>query len=252
MTALLTQMNGMVTTGNELISATESLSASLQTGIATPVANIAAALTGMETQLNAINTQLGTLQSDCETAVADVNAKITDYNTKVDAAQAAANTSKTQIANAISALQVQLNATTDESVRDQISTAITALQNAQTAADGLNNVQKASAITVSVPTFDLSAITSGAATLQTNLKTFKETAAALQQQLPGNAEETGCYCSSKGQSSVRFNQPAYSICDSVESGNAGTEYRTWNSFRRTWTVEYICSGTVPDSNPGNY
>ena len=180
-TALLTQVNGMVTTGNELISATESLSASLQTGIATPVANIAAALTGMETQLNAINTQLGTLQSDCETAVADVNAKITDYNTKVDAA---ANTSKTQIANAISALQVQLNATTDESVRDQISTAITALQNAQTAADGLNNVQKASAITVSVPTFDLSAITSGAATLQTNLKTFKETAAALQQQLP--------------------------------------------------------------------
>lgn len=183
-TALLTQVNGMVTTGNELISATESLSASLQTGIATPVANIAAALTGMETQLNAINTQLGTLQSDCETVVADVNAKITDYNTKVDAAQAAANTSKTQIANAISALQVQLNATTDESVRDQISTAITALQNAQTAADGLNNVQKASAITVSVPTFDLSAITSGAATLQTNLKTFKETAAALQQQLP--------------------------------------------------------------------
>ena len=183
-TALLTQVNGMVTTGNELISATESLSASLQTGIATPVANIAAALTGMETQLNAINTQLGTLQSDCETAVADVNAKITDYNIKVDAAQAAANTSKTQIANAISALQVQLNATTDESVRDQISTAITALQNAQTAADGLNNVQKASAITVSVPTFDLSAITSGAATLQTNLKTFKETAAALQQQLP--------------------------------------------------------------------
>ena len=183
-TALLTQVNGMVTTGNELISATESLSASLQTGIATPVANIAAALTGMETQLNAINTQLGTLQSDCETAVADVNAKITDYNTQVDAAQAAANTSKTQIANAISALQVQLNATTDESVRDQISTAITALQNAQTAADGLNNVQKASAITVSVPTFDLSAITSGAATLQTNLKTFKETAAALQQQLP--------------------------------------------------------------------
>lgn len=183
-TALLTQVNGMVTTGNELISATESLSASLQTGIATPVANIAAALTGMETQLNAINTQLGTLQSDCETAVADVNAKITDYNTKVDAAQAAANTSKTQIANAISALQVQLNATTDESVRDQISTAITAFQNAQTAADGLNNVQKASAITVSVPTFDLSAITSGAATLQTNLKTFKETAAALQQQLP--------------------------------------------------------------------
>ncbi|WP_415928646.1 hypothetical protein [[Ruminococcus] lactaris] len=183
-TALLTQVNGMVTTGNELISATESLSASLQTGIATPVANIAAALTGMETQLNAINTQLGTLQSDCETAVADVNAKITDYNTKVDAAQAAANTSKTQIANAISALQVQLNATTDESVRDQISTAITALQNAQTAADGLNNAQKASAITVSVPTFDLSAITSGAATLQTNLKTFKETAAALQQQLP--------------------------------------------------------------------
>lgn len=183
-TALLTQVNGMVTTGNELISATESLSASLQTGIATPVANIAAALTGMETQLNAINTQLGTLQSDCETAVADVNAKITDYNTKVDAAQAAANTSKTQIANAISALQVQLNATTDESVRDQISTAITALQNAQTAADGLNNVQKASAITVSVPTFDLSAITSGAATLQTNLKTFKETAAALQQQFP--------------------------------------------------------------------
>lgn len=183
-TALLTQVNGMVTTGNELISATKSLSASLQTGIATPVANIAAALTGMETQLNAINTQLGTLQSDCETAVADVNAKITDYNTKVDAAQAAANTSKTQIANAISALQVQLNATTDESVRDQISTAITALQNAQTAADGLNNVQKASAITVSVPTFDLSAITSGAATLQTNLKTFKETAAALQQQLP--------------------------------------------------------------------
>lgn len=183
-TALLTQVNGMVTTGNELISATESLSASLQTGIATPVANIAAALTGMETQFNAINTQLGTLQSDCETAVADVNAKITDYNTKVDAAQAAANTSKTQIANAISALQVQLNATTDESVRDQISTAITALQNAQTAADGLNNVQKASAITVSVPTFDLSAITSGAATLQTNLKTFKETAAALQQQLP--------------------------------------------------------------------
>ena len=183
-TALLTQVYGMVTTGNELISATESLSASLQTGIATPVANIAAALTGMETQLNAINTQLGTLQSDCETAVADVNAKITDYNTKVDAAQAAANTSKTQIANAISALQVQLNATTDESVRDQISTAITALQNAQTAADGLNNVQKASAITVSVPTFDLSAITSGAATLQTNLKTFKETAAALQQQLP--------------------------------------------------------------------
>lgn len=183
-TALLTQVNGMVTTGNELISATESLSASLQTGIATPVANIAAALTGMETQLNAINTQLGTLQSDCETAVADVNAKITDYNTKVDAAQAAANTSKTQIANAISALQAQLNATTDESVRDQISIAITALQNAQTAADGLNNVQKASAITVSVPTFDLSAITSGAATLQTNLKTFKETAAALQQQLP--------------------------------------------------------------------
>lgn len=183
-TALLTQVNGMVTTGNELISATESLSASLQTGIATPVANIAAALTGMETQLNAINTQLGTLQSDCETAVADVNAKITDYNTKVDAAQAAANTSKTQIANAISALQTQLNATTDESVRSQISTAITALQNAQTAADGLNNVQKASAITVSVPTFDLSAITSGAATLQTNLKTFKETAAALQQQLP--------------------------------------------------------------------
>ncbi len=108
-----------------------------------------------------------------------------------------------------------------------------ALQNAQTVADGLNNVQKVSAITVSVPTFDLSAITSGAATLQTNLKTFKETS-SITAAASGNAEENWMLLQQqRRQSSVRFNQPAYSICDSVESGNAGTEYRTWNPFRRT-------------------
>lgn len=197
--ALLSQVNGMVATGNELIDQTKALSSSLQDGIAKPVQNIAATLTNMQKQLETINQGFASLQSSCEATVNDANAKIKDYNSKVSAAKTATANSKTTISASISSLQTQLNSTTDENTIAQLNNAIAALQKAQNAADGLNNVQEASEISVTFPSIDTSALQSAALSLKKDVDTFSATANALNTQLPVMQKKLDAISATKDQ-----------------------------------------------------
>lgn len=196
---LLGQVNDLLATGNELISETEGLSGNLQSGIALPVQNIVTNLESLKNQLDAINTQLTTLKSSCEQTINSANTKITEYNSKVEAAQTAAANSKNIISDSISSLQSQLDSTEDEAEKEQLQKSITALKNAQTAADGLSEVQKADTISVSFPSIDTSEIQKTENALLENLGTFTKTAEALNQQLPEMQEKLNKISSAKEQ-----------------------------------------------------
>lgn len=187
--ALLTQVGNMLTTGTELISQTEQLSTALNDGIAAPVQNIAGNLTSLSQQLGTINQQLATLDSTCQVAVNDLNAKIRDYNSKVDTAQNAATNSKSTINSAISELQAKKDQTTDETAKADLQAAIDKLNAAKDAADGLSGLEKASEVSVSIPTIDTTAIQQEMGAIGVSMQTFQQTAQSLMAQLPAMQEK---------------------------------------------------------------
>ena len=173
--ALLGQVENMLTTGNEMIEQTEQLETALNDGIAVPVQNIAGNLQSLSQQLGAINQQLATLDTTCQSAVDDLNAKIADYNNKVDTAQSAATSSE---------LQTKKDQTTDETAKADLQAAIDKLNAASNAADGLLGLEKASEVSVSLPSIDTTPIQKEMGEIAASMETFKKTANDLNAQLP--------------------------------------------------------------------
>lgn len=197
--ALLGQVENMLTTGNEMIEQTEQLETALNDGIAVPVQNIAGNLQSLSQQLGAINQQLATLDTTCQSAVDDLNAKIADYNNKVDAAQSAATCSKATINSAISELQTKKDQTTDETAKADLQAAIDKLNAASNAADGLLGLEKASEVSVSLPSIDTTPIQKEMGEIAASMETFKKTANDLNAQLPEMKEKLESITAMKSQ-----------------------------------------------------
>ena len=98
------------------------------------------------------------MDTTCQSAVDDLNAKIRDYNDKVDTAKNAAANSKATIDSAVSELQAKKDQTTDETAKADLQAAIDKLNAAKSAADGLSGLEKASEVSVTIPTIDTTAI----------------------------------------------------------------------------------------------
>ena len=197
--ALLGQVENMLTTGNEMIEQTEQLETALNDGIAVPVQNIAGNLQSLSQQLEQINGQLTSLDETCQNAVNDLNAKIADYNNKVDAAQSAATSSKATINSAISELQTKKDQTEDETAKADLQAAIDKLNAASNAADGLLGLEKASEVSVSLPSIDTTPIQKEMGEIAASMETFKKTANDLNTQLPEMKEKLDSITAMKSQ-----------------------------------------------------
>ena len=200
-----------------MINQTEQLGTALNDGIATPVQNIAANLTSLSQQLGMINQQLATLDTTCQSAVDDLNAKIRDYNDKVDTAKNAAANSKATIDSAVSELQAKKDQTTDETAKADLQAAIDKLNAAKSAADGLSGLEKASEVSVTIPTIDTTAIQQKMGAIGVSMKTFQQTAQTLKAQLPAMQEKLQTITSMKdklpaeaiGQSVFHLSSPLF-------------------------------------------
>lgn len=192
--ALLGQVENMLTTGNEMIEQTE--------------------------QLGAINQQLATLDTTCQSAVDDLNAKIADYNNKVDAAQSAATCSKATINSAISELQTKKDQTTDETAKADLQAAIDKLNAASNAADGLLGLEKASEVSVSLPSIDTTPIQKEMGEIAASMETFKKTANDLNAQLPEMKEKLESITAMKSQLPT---EALGQLSASVDQLNAGMQ-----------------------------
>ena len=169
---LLTQVDGMVKTGNEMIEETESL----QTAIAAPVQQIGKDLESLQSELEAINKKLGTLQTACET-------EVNKYNKAVKIAQSASEKSKKQIDSSVAALEKQKKNATDAE-KKELNASIDALKEAKEATksiDALNDDLK-----ITMPSIDVTNIRNIAADIQTQSKIFQGT---VQAQLPAMKEK---------------------------------------------------------------
>ena len=197
--ALLGQVENMLTTGNEMIEQTEQLETALNDGIAVPVQNIAGNLQSLSQQLEQINGQLTSLDETCQNAVNDLNAKIADYNNKVEAAQSAATSSKATINSAISELQTKKDQTEDETAKADLQAAIDKLNAASNAADGLLGLEKASEVSVSLPSIDTTPIQKEMGEIAASMETFKKTANDLNTQLPEMKEKLDSITAMKSQ-----------------------------------------------------
>lgn len=219
--ALLGQVEkNMLTTGNEMIEQTEQLETALNDGIAVPVQNIAGNLQSLSQQLGAINQQLATLDTTCQSAVDDLNAKIADYNNKVDAAQSAATSSKATINSAISELQTKKDQTTDEAAKADLQAAIDKLNAASNAADGLLGLEKASEVSVSLPSIDTTPIQKEMGEIAASMETFKKTANDLNAQLPEMKEKLESITAMKSQLPT---EALGQLSASVDQLNAGMQ-----------------------------
>lgn len=218
--ALLGQVENMLTTGNEMIEQTEQLETALNDGIAVPVQNIAGNLQSLSQQLGAINQQLATLDTTCQSAVDDLNAKIADYNNKVDAAQSAATCSKATINSAISELQTKKDQTTDETAKADLQAAIDKLNAASNAADGLLGLEKASEVSVSLPSIDTTPIQKEMGEIAASMETFKKTANDLNAQLPEMKEKLESITAMKSQLPT---EALGQLSASVDQLNAGMQ-----------------------------
>ena len=218
--ALLGQVENMLTTGNEMIEQTEQLETALNDGIAVPVQNIAGNLQSLSQQLGAINQQLATLDTTCQSAVDDLNAKIADYNNKVDAAQSAATSSKATINSAISELQTKKDQTTDETAKADLQAAIDKLNAASNAADGLLGLEKASEVSVSLPSIDTTPIQKEMGEIAASMETFKKTANDLNAQLPEMKEKLESITAMKSQLPT---EALGQLSASVDQLNAGMQ-----------------------------
>lgn len=185
---LLTQVDGMVKTGNEMIEETEKLQTAMNTGIAAPVQQIGTDLESLQKELGTINTQLGNLQKACEAKVTELNKSITDYNDAVDKAQTASEKSKKQIDSSVAALEKQKeNATAAE--KKELNESIDALKDAKDATKDIDALKKQDKVSITMPSVDVTNIQKIAADIQTQGATFKKTAQALQAQLPAMKEK---------------------------------------------------------------
>ena len=218
--ALLGQVENMLTTGNEMIEQTEQLETALNDGIAVPVQNIAGNLQSLSQQLGAINQQLATLDTTCQSAVDDLNAKIADYNNKVDAAQSAATSSKATINSAISELQTKKDQTTNETAKADLQAAIDKLNAASNAADGLLGLEKASEVSVSLPSIDTTQIQKEIGKIAASMETFKTTANDLKAQLPEMKEKLESITAMKSQLPT---EALGQLSASVDQLNAGMQ-----------------------------
>lgn len=218
--ALLGQVGNMLTTGTEMINQTEQLGTALNDGIATPVQNIAGNLQSLSQQLGAINQQLATLDTTCQSAVDDLNVKIADYNNKVDAAQSAATSSKATINSAISELQTKKDQTTDETAKADLQAAIDKLNAASNAADGLLGLEKASEVSVSLPSIDTTPIQKEMGEIAASMETFKKTANDLNAQLPEMKEKLESITAMKSQLPT---EALGQLSASVDQLNAGMQ-----------------------------
>ena len=218
--ALLGQVENMLTTGNEMIEQTEQLETALNDGIAVPVQNIAGNLQSLSQQLEQINGQLTSLDETCQNAVNDLNAKIADYNNKVDAAQSAATSSKATINSAISELQKKKDQTEDETAKADLQAAIDKLNAASNAADGLLGLEKASEVSVSLPSIDTTPIQKEMGEIAASMETFKKTANDLNTQLPEMKEKLDSITAMKSQLPT---EALGQLSASVDQLNAGMQ-----------------------------
>lgn len=218
--ALLGQVENMLTTGNEMIEQTEQLETALNDGIAVPVQNIAGNLQSLSQQLEQINGQLTSLDETCQNAVNDLNAKIADYNNKVDAAQSAATSSKATINSAISELQTKKDQTEDETAKADLQAAIDKLNAASNAADGLLGLEKASEVSVSLPSIDTTPIQKEMGEIAASMETFKKTANDLNNQLPEMKEKLDSITAMKSQLPT---EALGQLSASVDQLNAGMQ-----------------------------
>ncbi len=218
--ALLGQVENMLTTGNEMIEQTEQLETALNDGIAVPVQNIAGNLQSLSQQLEQINGQLTSLDETCQNAVNDLNAKIADYNNKVDAAQSVATSSKATINSAISELQTKKDQTEDETAKADLQAAIDKLNAASNAADGLLGLEKASEVSVSLPSIDTTPIQKEMGEIAASMETFKKTANDLNTQLPEMKEKLDSITAMKSQLPT---EALGQLSASVDQLNAGMQ-----------------------------
>ena len=219
--ALLGQVGNMLATGTEMINQTEKLGTALNDGIATPVQNIAANLTSLSQQLGMINQQLATLDTTCQSAVDDLNAKIRDYNDKVDTAKNAAANSKATIDSAVSELQAKKDQTTDETAKADLQAAIDKLNAAKSAADGLSGLEKASEVSVTIPTIDTTAIQQEMGAISVSMKTFQQTAQTLTAQLPAMQEKLQTITSMKDKLPAEAIGQLSESVDQLDAGMQG-------------------------------
>lgn len=219
--ALLDQVGNMLATGTEMINQTEKLGTALNDGIATPVQNIAANLTSLSQQLGMINQQLATLDTTCQSAVDDLNAKIRDYNDKVDTAKNAAANSKATIDSAVSELQAKKDQTTDETAKADLQAAIDKLNAAKSAADGLSGLEKASEVSVTIPTIDTTAIQQEMGAISVSMKTFQQTAQTLTAQLPAMQEKLQTITSMKDKLPAEAIGQLSESVDQLDAGMQG-------------------------------
>lgn len=180
---LLGTVDSMVKTGNEMIDATGQMESELKEGVAAPVQNIAVTLQQMQSRLATINQQLAGLQRECQKEADSLNQKINAYNQTVNQAKKAAADSKSQMNASIQTLQEQLNRTTDETARAELEASIQALQKAQNAADGINQLSTMEKASIEIPTIDTTAFQGWFVSLSENMKTFSDTAENLKVQL---------------------------------------------------------------------
>lgn len=185
---LLTQVDGMVKTGNEMIKETEKLQTAMNTGIAAPVQQIGIDLESLQKELGTINTQLGNLQKACEAKVTELNKSIKDYNDAVDKAQTASEKSKKQIDSSVAALDKQKeNATAAE--KKELNESIDALKAAKDATKDIDALKKQDKVSITMSPIDVTNIQKIADDIQKQGTTFERTAQALQAQLPAMQEK---------------------------------------------------------------
>lgn len=186
---LLTQVDGMVKTGNEMIEETEKLQTAMNTGIATPVKAISADLQSLQSELEAINKKLGILQTACKT-------EVNKYNKAVENAQTASTNSKTQIEKSVSELETQKANATDDAEKKELQASIDALEKAKYATKDIDDLNDDLKITM--PSIDASNVQKIAADIQKQGITFEKTATALQAQLPEMQKKLNKISASKG------------------------------------------------------
>lgn len=181
---LLTQVDGMVKTGNEMIEETEKLHTAMNTGIGAPVKAISKDLQNLQTELGNLNKSLGSLQTACEAKINDLKNSIAAYNTAVENAQTASKNSEAQIKKSVSALETQKANATDDAEKKELQASIDALKKAKDATEVIGNLKKQENVNITMPTVDPTNIQEIAADIQKQGTTFEKTATALQTQLP--------------------------------------------------------------------
>ena len=172
-------------------------------------------------QLGMINQQLATLDTTCQSAVDDLNAKIRDYNDKVDTAKNAAANSKATIDSAVSELQAKKDQTTDETAKADLQAAIDKLNAAKSAADGLSGLEKASEVSVTIPTIDTTAIQQEMGAISVSMKTFQQTAQTLTAQLPAMQEKLQTITSMKDKLPAEAIGQLSESVDQLDAGMQG-------------------------------